>query len=269
MYFCVDKKISHCMIVCLFVAFSSVATYLNINNENKVQRVQSYEWGLHFEKERQAPIPNLSDEKLNPYNAYYHGNLERKVLYITFDAGYENGHTEQILDALKKHNVSATFFVVGPYIKENPDLIKRMVAEGHTVGNHSYHHPNMTTKTKERFLRELDKTREEFKLVTGEDMPLFYRPPEGKFSTDNLQWAKDAGYTTVLWSSAYVDWNTDNQPSHDYAYEKIAQRTFDGAIFLFHSTSATNAEILDRQLTRWENEGYTFGDIRTLKENYS
>lgn len=268
MFLCIDKNITRRLTLLAVFAFFSVFAYIKISCKEQIQRVQSYEWGLHFEKEGQAPIPNLSDDKLNPYNAYYHGNLNQPVLYITFDAGYENGYTEQILDALKKHNVTATFFVVGPYIKENPDLVKRMVADGHTVGNHSYSHPNMTTKSKEQFLRELEKTQNEFKKVIGEDMPLFYRPPEGKFSTENLQWAKDAGYTTILWSSAYVDWNTDSQPSHEYAYEKIAQRTFNGAIFLLHSTSATNAEILDQQLTRWEQAGYTFGDIRMLGDNY-
>ena len=234
------------------------------NKALRAQPVQSYEWGLHFEKHNQIPIPNLSDEVLNKYNAYFHGNTDEKVIYITFDAGYENGNTEPILDALKKHNAPAVFFLVGPYIESNPELVKRMVAEGHTVGNHSYNHPDMTKKGKDEFLQQLSKTADAYKSVTGAEMPLYYRPPEGKFSEENLRWAQRAGYTTVLWSSAYVDWNNDNQPSHDYAFEKIAQRTFDGAIFLLHSTSRTNAEILDQQLTRWEQQGYTFATITDL-----
>lgn len=234
--------------------------------EANAQPVQSCEWGLHFEKDGSMPIPNMSDDILNPLGAYFHGNTDEKVLYITFDAGYENGCTAPILDALKKHSAPAAFFLVGPYIEENPLLVERMVAEGHTVGNHSYNHPDMITKTKEEFLQQLEKTATVYKNIMGTEMPKFYRPPEGKFTTENLKWAQEAGYTTVLWSSAYVDWNNNSQPSHDYAFEKIAQRTFDGAVFLLHSTSKTNAEILDRQLTLWENAGYRFGDISELAE---
>ena len=232
----------------------------------QAQPVQSYEWGLHFEKTNSLPVPNLSDDVLNKYNAYFHGDIGEKVIYITFDAGYENGCTAPILDALKKHNAPAAFFLVGPYIENNPDLVKRMVSEGHIVGNHSYNHPDMTTKNQSEFMEQLDKTATVFKNVTGQDMPMFYRPPEGKFTQENLAWAQQAGYTTVLWSSAYVDWNNDSQPSHSYAFEKIAQRTFDGAVFLLHSTSKTNAEILDQQLTKWEQQGYTFGSIADLAQ---
>lgn len=232
--------------------------------EINAQPVQSCEWGLHFEKDNSLPIPNMSDDVINPLGAYFHGNTDEKVIYITFDAGYENGYTAPILDALKKHNTPAAFFLVGPYIEENPLLVERMINEGHTVGNHSYDHPDMTGKSQEEFLRQLEKTETAFKNVTGKDMPKFYRPPEGKFTTENLKWAQQAGYTTVLWSSAYVDWNNNSQPSHDYAFEKIARRTFDGAVFLLHSTSATNAEILDAQLTKWEQAGYRFGDIKDL-----
>ncbi len=227
-----------------------------------------YEWGLHFEKPKTAPVPNLEDSMLNPLGAYYHGNTNEKTIYITFDAGYENGNTAPILDALKKHNAPATFFLVGPYIKSNPELVKRMVTEGHTVGNHSYNHPDMTTKDQNGFLKELSKTAAVFKEVTGSDMPMFYRPPEGKFSIENLKWAQSAGYTTVFWSSAYVDWDNDKQPSHEYAYKKIEERTFPGAIVLLHSTSKTNAEILDNQLTKWRQQGYSFGDINDLVKNY-
>lgn len=232
--------------------------------ETNALPVQSCEWGLHFEQDNTLPIPNMSDDVLNPLGAYFHGKTDEKVIYITFDAGYENGHTAPILDALKKHNAPAAFFLVGPYIEDNPLLVERMLSEGHTVGNHSYDHPDMTGKTKADFLRQLDKTARAFKAVTGTDMPKFYRPPEGKFTTENLKWAQEAGYTTVLWSSAYVDWNNNSQPSHNYAFEKIARRTFDGAIFLLHSTSKTNAEILDAQLTKWQQAGYRFGNIGEL-----
>lgn len=270
--FCVlDKKASRVALFAgVLVCMSVIIPMARFNNKmDQAQPVQSYEWGLHFEKENTLPIPNLSDDVLNKYDTYFHGDTNEKVIYITFDAGYENGNTAPILDALKKHNVPAAFFLVGPYIENNPDLVKRMVAEGHTVGNHSYNHPDMTTKTKDEFINQLDKTAAAYEKVTGQKIPMYYRPPEGKFTEENLLWAQQIGYTTVLWSSAYVDWNNDNQPSHSYAFEKIGQRTFDGAIFLLHSTSSTNREILDQQLTKWEQQGYTFGSITQLAERYS
>ena len=248
--------------------FAVLMIFMLMAEKNKIMPTSTCHWGLHFEKENTAPVPNLKDEELNPYGAYYHGNLNRKVIYITFDAGYENGNTRPILQALKNHNAPATFFVVGPYIENHPELIKQMVEEGHTVGNHTYNHPDMSKKGKEEFMKQLARTSNRYEKVTGEKMPLFYRPPEGKFSTENLEWANELGYKTILWSSAYVDWNTDEQPSHEYAFRKIGERTFDGAIFLLHSTSATNAEILDEQLTKWENMGYSFGDINNLEKDY-
>lgn len=268
MYFCMDKKLSRALLALLLlgcVATASVAGHIRTRS----QTVAAVEWGLHFEQPASPPVPNLSDRQLNPYSAYYHGNTQEKVIYITFDAGYENGNTAPILDALKKHSAPAAFFLVGPYIENNPDLVKRMVSEGHTVGNHSYNHPDMTKKSQADFLSELSKTRQAFQKVTGQPMPMFYRPPEGKFTTENLQWAQAAGYTTLLWSSAYVDWNTSSQPDHSYAFEKIEERTFPGAVFLLHSTSQTNAEILDKQLSLWRQQGYTFGDVKDIAPSFS
>lgn len=224
----------------------------------------TYEWGLSFQPQQPSPIPNRTAEQLAPYDAYYCGDSPQKRLYLTFDAGYENGNTAPILDALKKHNAPGTFFVVGPYIKENPELIKRMVAEGHTVGNHTFHHPNMSQKDEATFKNELQQTEQVFTELTGQPMKKFYRPPEGKFSDENLQWAQSLGYKTIFWSLAYVDWNRDNQPSKEKAFEKLLPRTHNGAIVLLHSTSATNAAILDELLTKWEEMGYTFGTLEEL-----
>ena len=271
MFWVLDRKVSRrAMSVLALVCMAAVIAMAKVCiKSSQAMPVQSYEWGLHFEKENTLPIPNLSDDVLNKYDAYFHGNTSEKVIYITFDAGYENGNTAPILDALKKHNAPAAFFLVGPYIENNPELVKRMVAEGHTVGNHSYNHPDMTSKSKEEFTIQLDKTAAAYEKATGQQMPMYYRPPEGKFTEENLLWAQQMGYATVLWSSAYVDWNNDNQPSHSYAFEKIARRTFDGAIFLLHSTSSTNREILDQQLTKWEQQGYTFASITQLTERYN
>ena len=193
--------------------------------------------------------------------------MNEKVLYLTFDAGYENGCTEKILDVLKKHQVPAAFFLVGNYLEKNADLVRRMVDEGHIVGNHTMHHPDMRKLTdKESFAKELTGLEDLFREVTGKELPKFYRPPQGLYSEENLEMAKEMGYKTVFWSLAYADWNNDSQPTKAYAFEKLLPRTHNGAVVLLHSTSRTNAEILDALLQQWKDMGYTFKSIDTLFE---
>lgn len=216
-------------------------------------------WGLGFGESGQKPTGNATVDEMKQYNAYYMAEGDEKVLYLTFDCGYENGNTEPILDALKAHNAPATFFVVGHMLESAPDIVKRMVADGHTVGNHTYHHPDMSKISDEAsFRKEMDDAANLFREVTGTDMVMYYRPPQGKYNTSNLQMAKDMGYSTFFWSLAYVDWNIDAQPSHEEAMEKLMSRIHPGAIVLLHSTSKTNGEILDEVLTKWEEMGYTF-----------
>ena len=226
---------------------------------------QTENWGLGFGAEGTKPTGNTSAAELAKYNAYYVADIEEKKIYLTFDCGYENGNTETILEALKKHNVSATFFVVGHYLESAPDLVCRMVEEGHTVGNHTYHHPDMSKiSDKASFLAEMDAVAEKFKEVTGQEMTKYYRPPQGKYSKENLQMAKDMGYSTFFWSLAYVDWNVDDQPSHEEAFSKLCSRVHPGAIVLLHNTSRTNGEILDELLTKWEDMGYCFGTLAEI-----
>ena len=221
-------------------------------------------WGLSFQEEGQCPQGNASIEELAEYNAYYAQDTEEKVLYLTFDAGYENGNTETILNALKKHNVSATFFVVGTYIESEPELIQRMIDEGHTVGNHTWHHPNMSgIETMDEFKKELTDVEDAFRQTTGQEMTKYYRPPQGIYSESNLEMAKELGYQTFFWSLAYVDWYADDQPTREEAFDKLLGRIHPGAIVLLHSTSSTNAEILDELLTKWEEMGY---QVRPLSE---
>ena len=227
-------------------------------------------WGLSFQEEGEPPIANATMEELRKYDAYYAEDTEEKVLYLTFDAGYENGNTPVILDALKKHNVHATFFVVGNFISSNPDLIKRMNDEGHIVGNHTYHHPDMSQiSTKEAFEKELKDVEDAYKEITGEEMTKYYRPPQGKYSESNLQMAKELGYKTFFWSLAYVDWYENDQPTKEEAFEKLLGRIHPGAIVLLHSTSKTNSEILDELLTKWEEMGYTFKTLDQLVQRSS
>ena len=207
-------------------------------------------WGLGVRQEGAAPIGPASAEQLKKYNAAYLGDTSQQTIYLTFDAGYENGCTAKILDTLKKHNISAAFFLVGNYIEKNADLVRRMVDEGHIVGNHTMHHYDMSKLAdKEAFSRELTDLEELFRQTTGRELPKYYRPPQGIYSEQNLQMAKELGYRTVFWSLAYA---------------KLLPRIHNGAVVLLHSTSRTNAEILDDLLTKWENMGYTFGTLEDL-----
>lgn len=224
-------------------------------------------WGLSFQEEGKTPVANATIKELAPYDAYFAQDTEEKRIYLTFDCGYENGNTPAILDALKKHNAPATFFVVGNFLETSPELVKRMVQEGHTVGNHTYHHPDMSAISDQAsFARELDSVSELYQKITGTEMTRFYRPPQGKYSTQNLQMAKDLGYKTFFWSLAYVDWYADKQPTKEEAFEKLLGRIHPGAIVLLHNTSKTNAAILDELLTKWEEMGYSFHPLSELTE---
>lgn len=222
-------------------------------------------WGLGFPVQGQKPVGNADAEYLKQFNAFFVGSTSEKVLYLTFDAGYENGNTAAILDTLKKHKVPAAFFLVGNYMETSPELVKRMVNEGHTVGNHTYHHPDMSKlSSPAEFEKELTSLETLYKELTGQEMKKYYRPPQGKYSQSNLKMASDLGYKTFFWSLAYVDWYEDKQPTKEEAFKKLLGRIHPGAIVLLHSTSKTNSQILDELLTSWENMGYTFRSLDEL-----
>ena len=213
-------------------------------------------------------LENLQKEKITVGNhAAYLQPTEDKVIYLTFDAGYENGNTPAILNALKKHQAPATFFVVGNFLETSPELVKQMNEEGHIVANHTYHHPDMSRMADEKsFLEELEKNETLYKEITGEEMVKYYRPPQGIFNTTNLEMASKTGYKTFFWSLAYVDWLQDQQPTKEQAFAKLIPRIHPGAIVLLHSTSSTNAEILDELLTKWEEMGYHYAPLTELAE---
>lgn len=261
-----------CASLILVSAFCAGSGAAMLRNE-KLPRKASIEseadgnWGLSFPEEGQPPVANASMEELEKFNAYYAQDTEEKRIYLTFDCGYENGNTPLILDALKKHKAPATFFAVGNFVSDNPDLIKRIVEEGHTVGNHTFSHPDMSKiSTKESFGKELSQVEDLYKEITGEEMAKYYRPPQGKYSENNLQMAKDMGYRTFFWSLAYVDWIQDQQPSKEEAFEKLLGRVHPGAIVLLHNTSSTNGQILDELLGKWEDMGYSFHPLKELWE---
>ena len=173
-------------------------------------------WGLSFQQEGKPPVGNATADYLEQFHAHYTGDTDEKVIYLTFDAGFENGNTPAILDALKKHQAPATFFVVGNYLETAPDLVKRMAAEGHTVANHTFHHPDMSKiSSQETFGKELTSLESLYTQITGQPMKRYYRPPQGKYSEANLKMASDMGYHTFFWSLAYVDWYQAKQPSQE------------------------------------------------------
>lgn len=222
-------------------------------------------WGLSFRQEGAPPIGNAGKDQLRQYQAAYIGNVGEKVLYLTFDAGYENGCTAKILDTLKEKQVPAAFFLVGNYIRQSPDLVRRMVAEGHTVGNHTMHHYDMSRLSdKAAFSKELTDLEALYKETVGQELPKYYRPPQGIYSEENLKMAQELGYKTLFWSLAYVDWNNDAQPTREAAFAKLLPRTHNGAVVLLHSTSKTNAEILGELIDKWKAMGYRFGTLDEL-----
>ena len=232
----------------------------------------SYNWYCKKgESNAQPPLDSLfsfiEKEELKTYyidkrNTDF--NSDNKVIYLTFDAGYENGNVEKILDIMKAENVTGAFFILENLVNRNPDLVKRMADEGHLVCNHTATHPDMSTKnTEEEFMQEI-KALEKVCSDANIELSPYYRPPEGRFSEENLKIAAENGYKTVLWSFAYADWDNNAQVSPEKAIEKVLSGTHNGEVILLHPTSATNAEILDDLIKEWKSMGFRFGTLDEL-----
>lgn len=223
-------------------------------------------WGIPRKaSERVQPYPGEEyDEIIRENDAYYIGNPDDMAVYLTFDCGYENGNLPKILDALQSSGVPALFFLTGHFMEEEPELVLRMVNEGHLVGNHTYDHPNLTTVSQEQFIDELTQAEEKFYEITGQEMMKYLRPPEGRFNQEILDWAKGAGYYTILWSLAYVDWHVDRQLGGAHAHEQVMNKIHSGAIILLHSTSSDNADAMEDLVSSMRDEGYEFRSLQHL-----
>jgi len=232
--------------------------------------VNEISWYFKKNNEHKQPKLDKDLEFINDYSCYYldprHGdNDDEKVIYLTFDAGYENGNIERILDVLKEKEVQGAFFVLGHLIEKNTDLVKRMVNDGHLVCNHTMSHKNMAKITNEKeFKEEIVKLEKLYTEKIGGEMPKFYRPPEGRFSKENLDILESMGYKTILWSFAYADWDNNNQLSPEIATKKLINGTHNGEILLLHPTSSTNADILSKLIDVWKDMGYKFGSLNEL-----
>ncbi|MEG0320512.1 MAG: delta-lactam-biosynthetic de-N-acetylase [Niameybacter sp.] len=219
------------------------------------------DWWLVRGKEHAVPRVN-EDLKfdLSTYDAHYVGDTSSKVLYLTFDEGYEKGYTPHILDVLKEKDVKAIFFVTSPYVAGQPDLIKRMVDEGHLVANHSQHHPSMPSYTCDpvKFANEFKDVETKYEALIGKPMIKLFRPPMGHYSEKSLAMTKDLGYKTIFWSFAYSDYNVDKQPSHETAKKMILGNLHNGSIMLLHAISKTNTDVLGDIIDEARHMGYTF-----------
>lgn len=227
--------------------------------------MQTGSWGLSFRKEGTAPVGNAGVKQLKAYDAAYLGDTSGKTLYLTFDAGYENGNVAKVLDTLQAENVPGAFFILEGLVKHDPALVERMEKEGHLVCNHTASHRDMTKVDNiEDFRAELCRMETVYTELTGKKLSPYYRPPEGKISERSMAFAKECGYSTIFWSFAYSDWDNQRQMDPEKAKEKILSETHNGAVVLLHPTSATNAAILGDLIHAWREMGFRFGTLDEL-----
>lgn len=233
---------------------------------------RSFSWYCAHRDDGKQPECDPEMRFIEEYNGYYvdkahsEPDSDDKVIYLTFDAGYENGNVEKILDVLKEENVQGAFFILENLIKQNTDLVKRMAEEGHLVCNHTARHRDMSKVSDiDTFKSELEALESIYKEYTGLDMAKVYRPPEGKFSKANLSMANELNYKTVMWSFAYADWDNEKQPDPEKAKAKVLAGTHNGEILLLHPTSAVNAEIMGDLIREWKSMGYRFGSLDELQ----
>lgn len=225
---------------------------------------QSYGWGYKKSPSNEAPDIGKYADIIADHQAFYMDESEDKVLYLTFDNGYEMGYTEKILNILKQENVPATFFLTGHYVDEEPELVKRMVDDGHIIGNHSNNHPDFTKITKKQMKEELDTLEEKVRQVTTQEEFHYFRPPRGTFNEKTLQYLDELGYTHIFWSVAFKDWMKDEEKGWRYAYDQLMQQIHPGAIVLLHTVSPDNANALEKVIQDLKNQGYTFKSLDDL-----
>lgn len=214
-------------------------------------------WWIQLNKEHKTPtITPAIKSLIDKYGGYYVGDTSKKQIYLTFDEGYENGYTPKILDTLKANNVKTIFFITGQFLRENPDLVQRMLDEGHQVGNHSINHPSLPTVSNATMENELIGLEKQFSEKFGKSFK-YIRPPMGEYSEKTLAACQQMGYKTIFWSFAYLDYDVNNQKGADNAYKMVMDNLHNGAIYLLHAVSKDNTEALDRIIKAIRAEGYT------------
>ena len=252
-----------------FIALLTLFSVLTIESPIYASENKAYNW--YCKRNDTHTLPSLDSDFafIREYDGYYaNENASDKVIYLTFDAGYENGNIEKILDTLKSHNAKGAFFILENLVLRSPELVQRMTDEGHLICNHTAKHPDMTKiKDADTFAAQLTRLENAYFTLTGKEMAKIYRPPQGRFTRKNLEIASSLGYKTVFWSFAYADWDNEKQPDPKKSLEKLIAHTHSGEVLLLHPTSKTNSVILDRYLTSLEQDGYRFGNLCELWES--
>ncbi len=264
------------ILIVLGIVMIGIIAFLFINNnknQNKIIQTSSGEvlsnkkigWGIKRSENHEQPDLGSTNKKLIDENEdIAMGNKEDKYVYLTFDEGYEAGYTAQILDTLKANGVKAAFFITGHYLNTQEELVKRMIDEGHIVGNHTVNHPSMPDLENDKLKEEITKLHMAVYEKFGYEMK-YLRPPKGEFSERTLHITKSLGYTTVMWSFAYDDWDENKQDREDYAKEKILSNLHNGAVILLHANSKDNCNILDEVIKEIKKEGYEFKTLDEFK----
>lgn len=229
---------------------------------------EEYHWGFNKSKNGEPADAGEFEAILKKYGAFYKANPNEKKIYLTFDNGFEAGHTESILDTLRKEKVPATFFLVTHYLETAPELVKQMIKDGHIIGNHSHTHPNMAKLSDERMVEQWQKFDEKLKEVAGIERTYYVRPPAGVFSERLLEVGNQHGYTHMFWSIAFKDWDTDETHGKEYAYNHLMSQLHPGAIILMHTVAKHNADALPDFIQEAKKQGYTFGSLDDLVMDY-
>ena len=260
-----EKNLDKIIIFILIISIFTISV-VKSNNQNKTINVSAaldkkIEWGIKRNKNHEQPDVGKENRRILEENGgICLGNSEKKYIYLTFDEGYEAGYTSKILDILKENNVKATFFITAHYLNTAEDLVKKMLDEGHIIGNHTVNHKSMPSLTAEEIKKEVMDLHQGLYEKFNYEMK-YLRPPKGEFSKYSLEEANKLGYKTVMWSFAYEDWNEDNQPNEENAKKKILENVHNGEIMLLHGNSKTNTNILDEVIKEIKNMGYEFKSL--------
>lgn len=234
---------------------------ITINTSSSTLSNKKIGWGIKRNDNHEQPDVGSTNKKVLEENkGICLGNKENKTIYLTFDEGYEAGYTPQLLKTLQENQVKATFFITAHYVNTQPDLVKQMIDEGHIVGNHTVNHKSMPELTEDQIKTEVMDLHQVIYEKYGYEMK-YIRPPKGEFSENTLQITNRLGYTTVMWSFAYEDWNEDKQPNKETAKKKILDNLHNGEIMLLHGNSKTNTDILDSVIKEAKNMGYEFKSL--------
>lgn len=246
-----SKISSACLLFVMFFITSTIS-------------LNAYGFGFTRNDEHKTPNIGFYQEILDSTSSYYVGDTNKKEIYLTFDSGYDNGELPKILDILKEEEVLASFFITGDFVKRFPDLVIRMTNEGHTICNHTYHHPDLTKLSSDEIAYELRKLEDEYFFLTKSRMASYVRTPEGSFDKKTLKVIESLGYKTVFWSSAIVDWKVNGQKGKDYAKKMFLDNLHNGAIILMHSVSSSNREALPSIIREVKSMGYDFKTVSSL-----